>query len=79
LSFSWKISSLISDIFKLEGAIEIGDVSNYLPIWGTEPNIEIKARDKQLKDLDEHVELLRDVFTGKTGIRIPDQYKKIQL
>lgn len=62
-----------------EGAIEIGVVSNYLTIWGIEPNIEQHARDKLLKDLDEHVELLRDVFAGKTGIRIPDQYKKIQL
>jgi hypothetical protein len=62
-----------------EGAIEIGVVSNYLTIWGIEPNIEMNARDKLLKDLDEHVELLRDVFAGKTGIRIPDAYKKIQL
>ena len=62
-----------------EGAIEIGTVSNYLTIWGIEPNIEQNARDKLLKDLDEHVELLRDVFQGKTGIRIPDVYKKIQL
>ncbi len=62
-----------------EGAIEIGVVSNYLTIWGIEPNIEAHARDKLLKDLDEHVELLRDVFSGKTGIRIPDAYKKIQL
>jgi len=62
-----------------EGAIEIGVVSNYLTIWGIEPNIEQHARDKLLKDLDEHVELLRDVFAGKTGLRIPDAYKKIQL
>jgi hypothetical protein len=62
-----------------EGAIEIGVVSNYLTIWGIEPNIEQHSRDKLLKDLDEHVELLRDVFAGKTGIRIPDAYKKIQL
>jgi hypothetical protein len=62
-----------------EGAVEIGVVSNYLTIWGIEPNIEQQARDKLLKDLDEHIELLRDVFAGKTGIRIPDAYKKIQL
>ena len=62
-----------------EGAVDIGVVSNYLTIWGIEPNIEQHARDKLLKDLDEHVELLRDVFAGKTGIRIPDAYKKIQL
>jgi hypothetical protein len=62
-----------------EGAIEIGVVSNYLTIWGIEPNIEPHARDKLLKDLDEHVDLLRDVFAGKTGIRIPDAYKKVQL
>lgn len=62
-----------------EGAIDIGIVSNYLTIWVVEPNIEPSARDKLLKDLDEHVELLRDVFMGKTGIRMPDAYKKVQL
>ena len=62
-----------------EGAIEIGVVSNYLTIWMVEPNIEASARDKLLKDLDEHIELLRDVFSGKTGLRIPDTYKKVQL
>ena len=36
-------------------------------------------RDKLLKDLDEHIELLKDVFSGKTGIRLPDSYKKVQL
>jgi len=41
-----------------EGAIDIGVVSNYLTIWVVEPNIEPAARDKLLKDLDEHVELL---------------------
>ena len=48
-------------------------------IWMVEPNIEASARDKLLKDLDEHIELLRDVFNGKTGIRIPDTYKKVEL
>jgi hypothetical protein len=62
-----------------EGAIDIGIVSNYLTIWVVEPNIEPSARDKLLKDLDEHIELLRDVFMGKTGMRIPDAYKKAQL
>jgi hypothetical protein len=62
-----------------ESAIDIGVVSNYLTIWMVEPNIEAGDRDKLLKDLDEHIELLRDVFTGKTGIRIPDSYKKVQL
>lgn len=62
-----------------EGAIDIGVVSNYLTVWMVEPNIETSARDKLLKDLDEHIELLRDVFSGKTGIRIPDTYKKVQL
>ncbi|MHA2190959.1 MAG: hypothetical protein ACXAAP_12050 [Candidatus Thorarchaeota archaeon] len=61
-----------------EGAIEVGVVSNYLTIWTAEPNIEPQALEKLLKDLDEHFELLRDVFTGKTGIRIPDVYKKVQ-
>jgi len=62
-----------------ESAIDIGVVSNYLTIWMVEPNIEASARDKLLKDLDEHIDLLRDVFNGKTGIRIPDTYKKVQL
>ncbi|MHA1863537.1 MAG: hypothetical protein ACTSWA_07190, partial [Candidatus Thorarchaeota archaeon] len=62
-----------------ESAIDIGVVSNYLTIWMVEPNIEASARDKLLKDLDEHIELLRDVFSGKTGIRLPDAYKKVQL
>lgn len=62
-----------------ESAIEIGVVSNYLTIWMVEPNIEASARDKLLKDLDEHIELLRDVFNGKTGIRLPDSYKKVEL
>jgi hypothetical protein len=60
-----------------ESSIEIGVISNYLTIWTAEPNIEPHALEKLLKDLDEHFELLRDVFTGKTGIRIPDVYKKI--
>ena len=62
-----------------ESDIDINVVSNYLTIWMVEPNIEASARDKLLKDLDEHIELLRDVFTGKTGIRLPDAYKKVQL
>ena len=62
-----------------EGAIEIGVVSNYLTIWVVEPNIEPTARDKLLKDLDEHIELLRDVFAGDTSIRIPDAYRKAPL
>lgn len=62
-----------------ESAVDMGVVSNYLTIWMVEPNIEAGARDKLLKDLDEHIELLRDVFTGKTGIRLPDAYKKVQL
>ncbi|MBD3404822.1 MAG: hypothetical protein GF411_01645 [Candidatus Lokiarchaeota archaeon] len=59
-----------------EGGVELGVVSNYLTIWTAEPNIEPNALEKLLKDLDEHFELLRDVFNGKTGIRIPDIYKK---
>jgi hypothetical protein len=60
-----------------EGGIDIGVVSNYLTIWTAEPNIEPHALEKLLKDLDEHFELLRDVFEGKTGIRIPDVYRKV--
>ena len=60
-----------------EGGVEIGVVSNYLTIWTAEPNIEPQALEKLLKDLDEHFELLRDVFNGKTGVRIPDVHKKV--
>jgi hypothetical protein len=59
-----------------EGGIEVGVVSNYLTIWTAEPNIEPQALDKLLKDLDEHFELLRDVFMGKTNIRIPEVQRK---
>ena len=60
-----------------EGSIELGVISNYLTIWTAEPNISPQALEKLLKDLDEHFELLRDVFTGKTRIRIPDFHKKV--
>ena len=60
-----------------EGSVEMAVVSNYLTIWVAEPNIEPHALDKLLKDLDEHFELLRDVFTGKTRIRIPDFTRKV--
>ncbi len=59
-----------------EGGIEVGVVSNYLTIWTAEPNIEPQALEKLLKDLDEHFELLRDVFMGKTNIRIPEMQRK---
>ncbi|MHA1909145.1 MAG: hypothetical protein ACW98Y_17755 [Candidatus Thorarchaeota archaeon] len=61
-----------------EGAVELGVISNYLTIWTAEPNIETNELEKLLKDLDEHFDLLRDVFNGKTGLRIPDVYKKAQ-
>ncbi len=60
-----------------ESGVELGVVSNYLTIWTAEPNIEPHALEKLMKDLDEHFDLLRDVFSGKTGIRIPDVYKKV--
>ncbi len=60
-----------------DGGIDIGVVSNYLTIWTAEPNIEPQALEKLLKDLDEHFDLLRDVFNGKTGVRIPDAYRKV--
>ncbi|MCK5152006.1 MAG: hypothetical protein KAQ65_09200, partial [Candidatus Thorarchaeota archaeon] len=59
-----------------EGAVELGVISNYLTIWTAEPNIETNALEKLLKDLDEHFDLLKDVFNGKTGLRLPDAYKK---
>ncbi len=59
-----------------EGAVELGVISNYLTIWTAEPNIETNELEKLLKDLDEHFDLLRDVFNGKIGLRIPDVYKK---
>ncbi|MHA1577246.1 MAG: hypothetical protein ACTSU3_07780 [Candidatus Thorarchaeota archaeon] len=60
-----------------EGSVEMAVVSNYLTIWVAEPNIEPHALEKLLKDLDEHFELLRDVFNGKTRIRIPDFHRKV--
>lgn len=60
-----------------EGAADVGIISNYLTIWTAEPNIEPHALEKLLKDLDEHYELLREIFQGKTGIRIPDVYKNV--
>ena len=60
-----------------EGTVDIQVVSNYLTVWTAEPNIEPHALEKLLKDMDEHMELLRDVFDGKTGIRIPDVQRKV--
>ncbi|MFW9908133.1 MAG: hypothetical protein ACFFEF_06125 [Candidatus Thorarchaeota archaeon] len=60
-----------------EGAVEIGVISNYLTIWTAEPNIETNELEKMLKELDDHFDLLREVFNGKTGLRIPDVYKKV--
>jgi hypothetical protein len=60
-----------------EATADMSVVSNYLTIWSAEPNIEPHALEKLLKDLDEHFELLRDVFAGKTGIQIPDVYTKV--
>ncbi|TFG11164.1 hypothetical protein EU537_13145 [Candidatus Thorarchaeota archaeon] len=60
-----------------EGTADMSVVSNYLTIYSAEPNIEPHALEKLLKDLDEHFELLRDVFAGKTGIQIPDVYTKV--
>ncbi|UCE11062.1 MAG: hypothetical protein JSW61_03770 [Candidatus Thorarchaeota archaeon] len=59
-----------------EGSVELGVISNYLTVWTAEPNIEPGVLDKLLKDLDEHFELLRDVFAGKTGIRLPEHLRK---
>ncbi len=60
-----------------EGSVEVGVISNYLTVWVAEPNIDTDELEKMLKDLDEHLDLLRDVFTGKTGVRIPDMYRKV--
>jgi hypothetical protein len=60
-----------------EGSVEVGVISNYLTVWVAEPNIETDELEKMLKDLDEHLELMRDVFNGKTGVRIPDMYRKV--
>jgi len=60
-----------------EGGIEIGVISNYLTVWTAEPSIEPQALEKLLKDLEEHFELLRDVFGGKMGIRVPDFQEKL--
>jgi hypothetical protein len=60
-----------------DGTADLAVVSNYLTVWIAEPNIEPHALEKLLKDLDEHFELLRDVFTGKTHITIPDVHRKM--
>jgi len=60
-----------------EGGVEVGVISNYLTMWSVEPNIEPHALEKLLKDLDEHFDLLRDIFHGKTGIQLPDVYRKV--
>ncbi len=60
-----------------EGTIDIGVVSNYLTVWTAEPNIEHILMEKLLKDVDEHMEAVRDVFEGKTGVRLPDMYRKV--
>lgn len=60
-----------------EGSVEVGVISNYLTVWVAEPNIDTDELEKMLKDLDEHLDLLRDVFSGKTGVRIPDMYRKV--
>lgn len=59
-----------------ESSVDMAVISNYLTIWTVEPNISPQALEKLLKDLDEHFELLRDVFAGKTGIRLPDHLRK---
>jgi len=60
-----------------EGGVELGVITNYLTMWSVEPNIEPHALEKLMKDLDEHFDLLRDIFQGKTGIQLPDFYRKV--
>ncbi len=60
-----------------EGTVDLGVISNYLTIWTVEPNIAPQALDKLLRDLDEHFELLRDIFAGKTGVSIPENIRKV--
>ncbi len=60
-----------------EGAVDLNVISNYLTIWTIEPNIVPQALDKLLRDLDEHFELLRDIFAGKTGISFPENIRKV--
>jgi len=60
-----------------EGGAEVGVITNYLTMWSVEPNIEPHALEKLMKDLDEHFDLLRDIFQGKTGIQLPDLYRKV--
>ena len=45
-------------------------------MWGVESNIDPHALEKLMKDLDEHFDLLRDIYQGKTGIQLPDMYRK---
>lgn len=60
-----------------EGTVDLGVITNYLTIWTVEPNIAPQALDKLLRDLDEHFELLRDIFAGKTGVSIPENIRKV--
>jgi hypothetical protein len=41
------------------------------------PYIEPHALEKLMKDLDDHFDLLRGMFQGKTGIQLPDMYRKV--
>ncbi len=60
-----------------EGGIDIGVVSNYLTVWTAQPNIIPKTLEDLRKDLDEHLELLRDSLMSKGGFGILDVTKKI--
>ncbi len=53
-----------------EGGVDIGVVSNYLTVWTAEPNISPHSLERLLKEIDEHLELLRDLFAGKVGIDV---------
>lgn len=60
-----------------EGGVEIGVVSNYLTVWTAQPNIIPKTLDELRKDLDEHLDLLRDALFSKGDLGVFDVTKKI--
>ncbi|MHA1654479.1 MAG: hypothetical protein ACTSVT_10875 [Candidatus Thorarchaeota archaeon] len=60
-----------------EGGVDIGVVSNYLTVWTAEPNIAPHALEKLLKDLDEHMDLLRETFSGKSALSFENLYRKV--
>ncbi|MCF2136909.1 MAG: hypothetical protein K9W43_06645 [Candidatus Thorarchaeota archaeon] len=60
-----------------EGGVDIGVVSNYLTVWTAQPNIIPRTLEDLRKDLDEHLDLLRDALMSKGDFGILDVTKKL--